>query len=102
MILVRILVTLFTILVLAWTTYTGFRLVTEPKQEGKYYPLAHPIGLVTILFGVVYIIIGLAIIGDLAIDLLAQSLLKEKKGSMLHQDPNADAKSVVWNRYQIK
>ena len=94
-IMVRIFVTLFTILVLAWATCTGFRLATEPRREGKYYPLAFPIGVVTILFGLVYIIIGLSIIGDLVIYLIVQSLLRERKGIMIHQDSNTDDKSVV-------
>lgn len=79
--------------VLAWATYTGFRLAIEPKREGKYYPLAFPIGVLTILFGLVYIIIGLAIVGDLVIYLIAQLMHREKKGIIIHQDHSN--KSVV-------
>lgn len=95
-VIIRIFVILITMCVLAWATYTGFRLATEPQRDGKYYPLAFPIGVVTILFGLVYGIIGLGIVGDLAICLIAQLMPKERKGIIIHQDrSNTDDKSVV-------
>ncbi|XP_024017986.1 uncharacterized protein LOC21387981 isoform X1 [Morus notabilis] len=91
----RILVTLITMVMLAWASYTGYRLATEPRRDDKYYPLIFPIGIVTIVFGSVYIIIGLGLIADLALALTVQLLLRKKKGVIAHQDPNTEAKSFV-------
>ena len=91
----RILVTLVTMIMLAWASYTGYRLATEPRSEDTYYPLIFPIGVVTIVFGTVYIIIGLALIADLALALAVHFLLRKKKGIIVHQDPNTEAKSFV-------
>lgn len=91
----RILVTLITMVMLTWASCTGYRLATEPRREDKYFPLIFPIGIVTIVFGSVYIIIGLGLIADLALALTVQLLLRKKKGIIAEQDPNTEAKSVV-------
>ena len=80
---------------LAWASCTGYRLTTEPRRNDKYYPLIFPIGVVTIVFGSVYIIIGLAIIGDLALSLTVQLLLRQKKGIVVHEDHKTENKSFV-------
>lgn len=80
---------------LAWASYTGYRLTTEPRRDDKYYPLIFPIGVVTIVFGTVYIIIGLAIIADLALSLTVQLIMKQKKGIIGHEDQKTETKSFV-------
>ncbi|KAK8488060.1 hypothetical protein V6N13_062605 [Hibiscus sabdariffa] len=58
------LVTVITMLVIFWATYTGFRLATK-SEESKQYLLTVSIGVTTILFGLIYFIIGLAIVQEL-------------------------------------
>lgn len=62
-------------LMLVWGIYTGFRLVTEPRRDKIYNHLAFTIGVVSIAFGLVYFIIGLAIL----VDFSSQLLWKEKR-----------------------
>ena len=95
MIIGRIFVTLITMAVLVWASYTGYRLVTEPKRDDKYYPLIFPIGLVTMAFGTVYIVIGLGLIADLALALTAQYVLRKNKGIAAQQDFDTESKSFV-------
>ncbi|XP_062080068.1 uncharacterized protein LOC133784812 [Humulus lupulus] len=94
-IIVRIMVTLMTMFMLVWASYTGYRLTTEPRRDDKYYPLIFPIGIVTIVFGSVYIIIGLAIIADLALSLTVKLLLRSKKGFTVHEDNKTETKISV-------
>ncbi|KAF4375279.1 hypothetical protein G4B88_021945 [Cannabis sativa] len=94
-IIIRILVTLMTMFMLAWASYTGYRLTTEPRRDDKYYPLIFPIGIVTIVFGAVYIIIGLAIIADLSLSLTVKLMLRRKKGSIVHEDNTTETKISV-------
>ncbi|PON99906.1 hypothetical protein TorRG33x02_043240 [Trema orientale] len=91
----RIIVTLITMFMLVWASYTGYRLTTEPRRDDKYYPLIFPIGVVTIVFGSVYIVIGLAIIADLALSLTVQLLLRHKKGIIVNEDHEIETKSSV-------
>ncbi|EEF49503.1 conserved hypothetical protein [Ricinus communis] len=74
-----IFVTVITAIVLWWAIYTGVRLATEPKKDGKYHLLTTSIGVVTIIFGLIYFIIGLGIIAELGLDLSDQLQQKDNK-----------------------
>ncbi|XP_059437105.1 uncharacterized protein LOC132170221 [Corylus avellana] len=75
---VGILVSVITVFLLLWAIYTGFRLATEPRGHSRYRFLTFSIGLVTIVFGFIYSIIGVAFILELVLDL--SILLKQKEG----------------------
>ncbi|XWS54999.1 hypothetical protein CRYUN_Cryun10bG0137200 [Craigia yunnanensis] len=62
----KALVTVITMFVILWAMYTGFRLATE-SGESKHYLLTVSIGITTILFGLIYFIIGLAIVLELVL-----------------------------------
>ncbi|KAJ9189657.1 hypothetical protein P3X46_000922 [Hevea brasiliensis] len=83
-VIVGIFMTLIIMIVLWWAIYTGFRLATEHKREGKFHLLTSSIGVVTIIFGLVYFIIGLGIIEELVVDLFDHLQQKEKKGNRHH------------------
>lgn len=68
----HIFVTVFTMTMLLWAIYTGFRLATESSRDSKYYLLTITVGVVTIIFGLIYLIIGLAIFVELALDLFGR------------------------------
>ncbi|XP_050231531.1 uncharacterized protein LOC126680455 isoform X1 [Mercurialis annua] len=74
-----IFVTVITAIILWWAIYTGFRLATEPKRLGKNNLLTTSIGVVTIIFGLIYFIIGLGIIAELGLDLFDQLQQKDNK-----------------------
>ncbi|XVE93734.1 hypothetical protein REPUB_Repub01dG0219600 [Reevesia pubescens] len=65
----KALVTVITMFVILWAMYTGFRLATE-SGESKQYLLTVSIGVTTILFGLIYFIIGLAIVLELVLEFL--------------------------------
>lgn len=77
---VGILVNVITVFILLRAIYTGFRLATEPRGDSRYHFLTFAIGLVTIVFGFIYFIIGLAMILELALDLSSQLQQKENMG----------------------
>ncbi|XVF00993.1 hypothetical protein REPUB_Repub04eG0050000 [Reevesia pubescens] len=64
---VKALVTIITMFVILWAMYTGFRLATE-SGESKQYLLTVSIGVTTILFGLIYFVIGLAIVLELVLE----------------------------------
>ncbi|KAL4385655.1 hypothetical protein GQ457_15G013230 [Hibiscus cannabinus] len=66
------LVTVITMFVILWAMYTGFRLTTE-SGENKQYLLTVSIGVTTILFGLIYFIIGLAIVQELVLEFLTRT-----------------------------
>ncbi|XP_039056132.1 uncharacterized protein LOC120198960 isoform X2 [Hibiscus syriacus] len=68
----QVLVTVITMFVILWATYTGFRLATE-SGESKQYLLTVSIGVTTILFGLIYFIIGLSIVQELVLEFLTRS-----------------------------
>ncbi|XP_062018945.1 uncharacterized protein LOC133735558 [Rosa rugosa] len=90
----RIIVSLIAMLMLVWAIYTGFRLVTEPIK-GTYYPLASPVGVVSIMFGVIYFIIGLCTIVELAVELTKRLQGKVKNEIVIHQVHNIDINCFV-------
>lgn len=63
-----------------WAICAGFKLATEPRIESKHYVLSISIGVVTIIFGLIYFIIGIAIITEQGLELLIQ-LQQEQKGN---------------------
>ncbi|KAB2603242.1 hypothetical protein D8674_004247 [Pyrus ussuriensis x Pyrus communis] len=81
----RIVVSIIAMVMLAWAINTGFRLATEPKREDKYFPLASPVGVVTIMFGFTYSIIGLCVIAELALELTNQFQTTEENEIVNHQ-----------------
>ncbi|KAM1763635.1 uncharacterized protein LOC126584955 isoform X1 [Malus sylvestris] len=81
----RIVVSIIAMVMLAWAINTGLRLATEPRREDKYFPLASPVGVVTIMFGFTYSIIGLCIIAELALELTKQFQTTEKNEIVNHQ-----------------
>ncbi|XP_038995403.1 uncharacterized protein LOC120119667 isoform X2 [Hibiscus syriacus] len=68
----QVLVTVLTMFVILWATYTGFRLATE-SGKSKQYLLTVSIGVTTILFGLIYFIIGLSIVQELVLEFLTRS-----------------------------
>ncbi|KAB2051211.1 hypothetical protein ERO13_A12G041000v2 [Gossypium hirsutum] len=66
------LVTVITMFVILWVMYTGFRLTTE-SGESKQYLLTVSIGVTTILFGLIYFIIGLAVVQELVLEFFSCS-----------------------------
>ncbi|KAF5951463.1 hypothetical protein HYC85_009407 [Camellia sinensis] len=89
-------VTVVSILLLVWTICTGFRLATEPRIDGKYNHLAFLIGVVTIAFGSIYFIIGLAIVADLAQNLSHKlKQMDKKKEAVIYSCTHADDNYTV-------
>lgn len=76
------------IFLLLWTIQAGIMLATDPGDEAKYYHFAFFIGVVTITFGTIYLIVGLGIIADLALGWSTQSQLKAEKKTVVHQGIN--------------
>ncbi|XP_022726187.1 uncharacterized protein LOC111282388 [Durio zibethinus] len=68
----KALVTVITMLVILWAMYTGFRLATE-SGESKHHLLTVSIGVTTILFGLIYFIIGFAIVLELVLEFWTRS-----------------------------
>ncbi|CAN6686107.1 unnamed protein product [Malus baccata var. baccata] len=91
----RIVVSIIAMVMLAWAIKTGFRLATEPRREGKYYPLASPVGVVTIMFGFTYSIIGLCIIAELAVELTKQLQTTENNENVNQQVRKINVKCSV-------
>ncbi|EOX97855.1 Uncharacterized protein TCM_006778 [Theobroma cacao] len=87
----KALMTVITMLMIIWAMYTGFRLATE-SGDSKHYLLTVSIGVTTILFGLIYFVIGLAIVLEVALDLWTRSQQKEKKETSFHHSCNADAR----------
>ncbi|XP_050262521.1 uncharacterized protein LOC126706975 isoform X2 [Quercus robur] len=90
-----ILVNVITVFMLLWGIYTGIRLAVEPRGDSKYRFLTFSIGLITIVFGCLYFIFGLAITMELALDLSSRLQQKEKKGSSIHKGHNKNVKCFV-------
>lgn len=90
----RIIVSLIAMVMLLWAISTGFRLVTVPS-EGTYYPLASPVGFVSIMFGISYFIIGLCTIIELAVELMNRLQGKLTNEIVIHQVHNIDIDSFV-------
>ncbi|KAK9987940.1 hypothetical protein SO802_028179 [Lithocarpus litseifolius] len=90
-----ILVSVITVFILLWGIYTGIRLAMEPRGDSKYHFLTFSIGVITIVFGCLYFIFGLAITMELALDLSSRLQQKEKKGSSIHEGQNKNVKCFV-------
>lgn len=87
----RLAATVITMFMLLWAIFTGFRLVTEPtRRDGRYSGLAFSIGVVAIVFGFVYFIIGLAILADLVLNISDELQKNERKESNIHIDCSID------------
>ncbi|GAV73362.1 hypothetical protein CFOL_v3_16848 [Cephalotus follicularis] len=82
-------VTLFTMSMLLWAIYAGFRLATESRSDSKSYPLTTTVGVITIIFGIIYFIIGLALSVELALDLLKR-LHQRRKRILVLKATNTD------------
>ena len=82
----RLAATMITMIMLLWAIITGFRLVIESTRgHGRYSGLAISIGVVAIFFGLVYFIIGLAILADLILH-FSDELQKNEKDDDIHID----------------
>lgn len=90
----RIIVSVIAMLMLAWAIYTGFMILTR-QREGTYYPLASPVGVVSIMFGVIYFIIGLCIIAELVVELAKQLQGKVNNEIVIDQVHNINIKCFV-------
>ncbi|TXG64659.1 hypothetical protein EZV62_011653 [Acer yangbiense] len=91
----RISVAVVTLFMLLWSIHTGYRLATEPRRDSKYYFLTTSIGILSIIFGLTYFIIGLAVIVELGLDLFAQLQQKQRKATGVHQGCDTADKSFV-------
>lgn len=77
--------TVITMFLLFWAIFTGFQLVAKPtRRDQRYSALAFSIGVVAIVFGVVYFIIGLAILADLVLNISDELQKNDKKGYEIH------------------
>ncbi|GLT30661.1 hypothetical protein SLA2020_054520 [Shorea laevis] len=76
---VRAFVTVTATLMLLPAIYTGFRITTESRGDTTHRLLTVSIGVTTITFGFIYFIIGLAIVLELALDLLSHFQKKKKE-----------------------
>ncbi|KAL4615941.1 hypothetical protein ACB092_07G163200 [Castanea dentata] len=90
-----ILVNVITAFMLLWGIYTGIRLAMEPRGDSKYHFLTFSIGVITIVFGCLYFIFGLAITLELALDLSSRLQQKEKEGSSIHKGHKKNVKCFV-------
>ncbi|XVE48954.1 hypothetical protein DITRI_Ditri01bG0043500 [Diplodiscus trichospermus] len=75
----KVLMTVITMLVILSAMYTGFRLAAE-SGESKHYLLTFSIGVTTILFGLIYFIIGLAIVLELVLEFWTRTKTEIKCG----------------------
>lgn len=91
----RITVAVITLFMLLWSIHTGYRLATEPGRDSKYYFLTTSIGVLSIIFGLTYFLIGLTVILELAFELLLCLQQKKKKGIGTHQGCDTEDKSFV-------
>lgn len=91
----QIFTTTITMVMLVWETYMGFRIATEPTSDQRHLPLALPFGIVTIVFGSVYFVIGLAILADLALYLLGKLQENVKTRIIFYKASTTDVKSFV-------
>ncbi|KAK4835259.1 hypothetical protein QYF36_007576 [Acer negundo] len=91
----RISVAVVTLFMLLWSIHTGYRLATESRSDSKYYFLTTSIGILSIIFGLTYFIIGIAVIVELGLDLFAQLQQKQRKATGVHQGCDTADKSFV-------
>lgn len=68
----KIAVSLIMILMLLWTIYIGFLFATIPARNTSYNSWVFFIGVVTMLFGSLLLILGLLILADLLLSLSNQ------------------------------
>ncbi|KNA24470.1 hypothetical protein SOVF_015340 [Spinacia oleracea] len=85
----RVIGFLLPLVMLVWIVNMGYKLTTETRDvdaggyEGGYIALVF--GIATVVFGLIYFIIGLTIVAELALDLLAW-LDKEDRGIIRNQE----------------
>ncbi|PKI37211.1 hypothetical protein CRG98_042402 [Punica granatum] len=70
-------VALIMIVMLLWTTYIGFLFATIPGRNPAYNSWLLFIGVVTMLFGSLLLILGLPILADLLLSLSSQFQVQE-------------------------
>ena len=70
----RIILSIVIMLLLVWVVYTGYKLATEAREENGsrgsgYNYVVIMFGVVTVVFGSIYFIVGLTIVAELGVDL---------------------------------
>lgn len=75
----RIIVSVVAMFILLWTIYIGHDFATKPHRDGKYNRYALSIGAATIVLGITFVTIGLAIVADLALNLTSRQQREEKR-----------------------
>lgn len=70
----RLILSMLIMLVLVWVVHTGYRLATEAREETgshgyEYNYVLVMCGVVTVVFGLIYFIVGLTIVAELGVDL---------------------------------
>lgn len=70
----RLILSILIMLVLVWVVHTGYRLATEAREENgshgsEYNYVVVTFGVVTVVFGLIYFIVGLTIVAELGVDL---------------------------------
>lgn len=75
----RMIVSVATMFLLLWTIYIGYDFVTKPHRDGKYKRYALSIGAATIVLGITFVTIGLAIVADLVLNLTSRLQPEEKR-----------------------
>ncbi|XP_021753482.1 uncharacterized protein LOC110718866 [Chenopodium quinoa] len=68
-IVIQVLATMISMFMLTWTIYYGYRLAAETQRVVMYSHLAFLIGVITMAFGFIYFIIGIALVADSALHL---------------------------------
>ncbi|XP_021738731.1 uncharacterized protein LOC110705184 [Chenopodium quinoa] len=68
-IVIQVLATMISMFMLTWTIYYGYRLAAEAQRVVMYSHLAFLIGVITMAFGFIYFIIGIALVADSALHL---------------------------------
>ncbi|KAI8533083.1 hypothetical protein RHMOL_Rhmol11G0268700 [Rhododendron molle] len=80
----RIIVSVVAMFMLLWTIYIGYDFATKPHRDGKYNRYALSIGAATIVLGITFVTIGLAIVSDLALNFTSRQ--QREKRIEIEQD----------------
>lgn len=91
---IQVSATMVSMFMLIWTIYNGYKLAAEAQRVVIYSRLAFLIGVITMAFGFIYFIIGIALVADSALHLSGR-LQQDFTESDLVLDKDADASLLV-------
>ncbi|GLT42858.1 hypothetical protein SLA2020_168380 [Shorea laevis] len=84
---------LVTMALLLWTIRCGFRLAIEPWRFTDYAVRSYHIGVTTMCFGFLFLIVGLTILADLFLNISEQ--LREPQGSPQGKEARTISKAIA-------